>query len=282
MNSNLATLRICEAPGEQDELSTHDTFAAALLDAADEYRPSSINEPRTLGRSVPLRKEAMSPAAQKKEQKLAEAKRKEEEKAAAELRRLEEKSAAEQRKLEEKTAAVQRKLDAQAEALQRKEDERAAAIQKKEDEKAAILQKKEDERAAAEQRKEEARVAAEQRRQDAIEGARQAEEQRLAARRRVREQHGAGVQRGAGLLVRAFSWLKSNRAFGAEKQMRVTETVALGEKRFVAVLQVEGRKFLIGGGATGVSLLTSLEQGQDAPSAMPSLSSISVAMERLQ
>lgn len=49
-----------------------------------------------------------------------------------------------------------------------------------------------------------------------------------------------------------------------EKQLRVSETVALGEKRFVAVLQCEGRKFLIGGGSAGVSLLTSLDSALDS------------------
>jgi flagellar biogenesis protein FliO len=40
--------------------------------------------------------------------------------------------------------------------------------------------------------------------------------------------------------------------------LRVHETVSLGEKRFVALLSVEGREFLIGGGPTGVSLLAQL------------------------
>jgi len=35
-------------------------------------------------------------------------------------------------------------------------------------------------------------------------------------------------------------------------------TVSLGEKRFVAVIQVDGVQFLIGGGATGVALLAQL------------------------
>ena len=68
----------------------------------------------------------------------------------------------------------------------------------------------------------------------------------------------------SGMLGRAWQWLTRNRAFGAEKQLRVVETLSLGEKRFVALLQVEGRKFLIGGGASGVSLLTPLDAASDA------------------
>jgi flagellar biogenesis protein FliO len=44
----------------------------------------------------------------------------------------------------------------------------------------------------------------------------------------------------------------------ATKRLRVAETVSLGEKRFVALVSVEGREFLIGGGASGVSLLATL------------------------
>ena len=43
------------------------------------------------------------------------------------------------------------------------------------------------------------------------------------------------------------------------RRLQVQETVQLGEKRFVAILRVDGEQFLIGGGATGVSLLTQLK-----------------------
>lgn len=59
-----------------------------------------------------------------------------------------------------------------------------------------------------------------------------------------------------GVMSRIWGSLTGSRR--PEKQLRVQETVTLGEKRFVAVLQVEGRKFLIGGGSAGVSLLTAL------------------------
>jgi Flagellar biosynthesis protein, FliO len=56
------------------------------------------------------------------------------------------------------------------------------------------------------------------------------------------------------------------------KKLRVSESVSLGEKRFVAILQVENRKYLIGGGAANVALLTQLE---DAAAGTPQRSILS-------
>jgi len=61
-----------------------------------------------------------------------------------------------------------------------------------------------------------------------------------------------------GSLARAWSWLQGKYAQTATKRLRVSETVSLGEKRFVALVCVEGREFLIGGGSSGVSMLTPL------------------------
>jgi hypothetical protein len=71
----------------------------------------------------------------------------------------------------------------------------------------------------------------------------------------------------SGGLARAFSWLQSKYAASATKRLRVAETVSLGDKRFVALVCVEGREFLIGGSSSGVSLLAQLgksAQGADA------------------
>ncbi len=63
----------------------------------------------------------------------------------------------------------------------------------------------------------------------------------------------------AGLVSRGVEWARqTRRAHVGAKRMRVVETVALGEKRFAAVLQVDGMQFLIGGGAGNVALLTAL------------------------
>lgn len=71
-----------------------------------------------------------------------------------------------------------------------------------------------------------------------------------------------------GMLLRAWSWLQKNNKFAAVKQLRVSETVSLGEKRFVALVDIDGQKFLIGGGASGVSLLTSLGANDSSAEAM--------------
>ncbi|HUZ94105.1 MAG TPA: flagellar biosynthetic protein FliO [Edaphobacter sp.] len=83
------------------------------------------------------------------------------------------------------------------------------------------------------------------------------------ARKRTRPQRSS-------LLARAWRWLQKQQAFSAKKQLRVCETVSLGEKRFVALVQIESQRFLIGGGASGVSLLAELnnESEQDDSSVL--------------
>ena len=71
-----------------------------------------------------------------------------------------------------------------------------------------------------------------------------------------------------GLLTRAWSWLQKNHALSVTKQLRVSDTVSLGEKRFVAVVHIEGQRFLIGGRASSVSLLAQLDTGE-MPVAIP-------------
>jgi hypothetical protein len=74
-----------------------------------------------------------------------------------------------------------------------------------------------------------------------------------------------------GLLTRGWAWLKKNNKFAVAKQLRVAETVSLGEKRFVSVIQVDGQKFLIGGGSSGVTLLTQLGAADAAGTALQTI-----------
>ncbi len=64
---------------------------------------------------------------------------------------------------------------------------------------------------------------------------------------------------GSRVLARLWSWLHAKYSLSSTKRLRVMEMVPLGEKRFLAVVSVEGREFLIGGGASGVSVVTQLE-----------------------
>ncbi len=60
------------------------------------------------------------------------------------------------------------------------------------------------------------------------------------------------------VVKRAWSFVREKYTVSTAKRMRVSETISLGEKRFVAIVTVEGREFLIGGGAAGMSLLAQL------------------------
>ena len=62
-----------------------------------------------------------------------------------------------------------------------------------------------------------------------------------------------------GKIVRGITWvLKNVKVQPARKTLRVCETVSLGERRFVAVVQVDEERYLIGGGTGSVSLLSRL------------------------
>jgi flagellar biogenesis protein FliO len=68
-------------------------------------------------------------------------------------------------------------------------------------------------------------------------------------------------QNSEGLLSRAWSWIRTRQAARTSaRRLQVATTVSLGEKRFLAVIHVDGAEFLIGGGATNVALLAQLNQ----------------------
>jgi len=58
---------------------------------------------------------------------------------------------------------------------------------------------------------------------------------------------------------RICCWIKEHQtAATGTKRLRVSETVSLGEKRFVSVVEVDGQQFLVGGGPSSVSMLAQL------------------------
>ena len=75
-----------------------------------------------------------------------------------------------------------------------------------------------------------------------------------------RPKQSGGSEAQGSFLRRALSWLNGD--CSTPKRLRVLETVTLGDKRLVAVIQADGRRFLVGGGPSGVSLLTALDQAQ--------------------
>ena len=67
------------------------------------------------------------------------------------------------------------------------------------------------------------------------------------------------LQSAIGLLSRAWRWIRARRiSRPSTRRLQVDASVSLGEKRFVAVIQVDGLQFLIGGAATNVVLLAKL------------------------
>jgi hypothetical protein len=70
------------------------------------------------------------------------------------------------------------------------------------------------------------------------------------------------VTNATGLLSSAWQWIQAHQANRSNtKRLQVATTVSLGEKRFVAVIEIDGQQFLVGGGATNVALLAQLDSG---------------------
>lgn len=61
----------------------------------------------------------------------------------------------------------------------------------------------------------------------------------------------------------AWNWtLKQLKSHRVAKRLRVCETVSLGEKRFLAVIEIDGEQFLVGGASSSISTLARLERPQ--------------------
>lgn len=68
------------------------------------------------------------------------------------------------------------------------------------------------------------------------------------------------LQNASGLISRAWRWLRERQSARSNpRRLQVAGSVSLGEKRFVAVIHVDGLQFLIGGGAANVALLAQLK-----------------------
>jgi flagellar biogenesis protein FliO len=62
------------------------------------------------------------------------------------------------------------------------------------------------------------------------------------------------------ILTRTWTWTQQKlKSHQIRKRLRVCESVSLGEKRFIAVIQVDGEQFLVGGSSSSVSTLAHLE-----------------------
>ena len=62
------------------------------------------------------------------------------------------------------------------------------------------------------------------------------------------------------ILMRTWAWTRQKlKSHQVRKRLRVCESVSLGDKRFIAVVQVDGEQFLVGGSSSSVSTLAHLE-----------------------
>ncbi|PYX84877.1 MAG: hypothetical protein DMG68_19395 [Acidobacteria bacterium] len=57
-------------------------------------------------------------------------------------------------------------------------------------------------------------------------------------------------------------WAEWNERRARTRRLHVAESVSLGEKRFVAVVQFESQRFLIGGTGTSLRLLAELKSDE--------------------
>jgi|SRR5271169_3297368 len=63
-----------------------------------------------------------------------------------------------------------------------------------------------------------------------------------------------------------FHWMqKTRRAQLDSKRLRVCESVSLGDKRAIFLVQVDGRRFLLGGAPTSISMLAQLDASPSFP-----------------
>jgi flagellar biogenesis protein FliO len=82
------------------------------------------------------------------------------------------------------------------------------------------------------------------------------------------------LSRGANCLLNVLrkAWARVGlvRVRQNRRRLRVCETVPLGEKRFVAVIQVDDKQFLVGGASNSVSLLAQLDKPAEFSSVLHS------------
>lgn len=75
---------------------------------------------------------------------------------------------------------------------------------------------------------------------------------------RRRERRWAVTKSLLNVFHKSIAWLRAQKLARSQRKLQLCDTVSLGEKRFAAVLEYEGHRFLIGGAAQSVQLLTTL------------------------
>lgn len=69
------------------------------------------------------------------------------------------------------------------------------------------------------------------------------------------------------LWANAWNWVQRHwKSTHSKRRLKVRETISLGEKRLVALIEVDGEQFLVGGGPSSLSVLAHLEHQEGFPS----------------
>jgi hypothetical protein len=76
------------------------------------------------------------------------------------------------------------------------------------------------------------------------------------------------------LLGKLWTWVRKIQIRQSNKRLRVCETVPLGERRFIAVIQVDNKQFLVGGSSNSVSLLAQLDKPENFSSAQNKIAEV--------
>jgi flagellar biogenesis protein FliO len=85
------------------------------------------------------------------------------------------------------------------------------------------------------------------------------------------------IEQGLAGLTRAWRWVQArSKTTRRSRKLRVCESAQLGEKRFVALIQADGQRFLIGGTSTSISLLATLPSRKNFRSLLPKEASFEV------
>lgn len=66
-------------------------------------------------------------------------------------------------------------------------------------------------------------------------------------------------------LNRVGQWVRHTVSARKSRRLRVCETLSLGERRFVAVIEFDRQEFLVGGSGNSLSLLARLQEGRIIP-----------------
>src|SRR5690348_14592575 len=67
------------------------------------------------------------------------------------------------------------------------------------------------------------------------------------------------LRRVRSLMEAGCRWVvRQQQSRSCARRLRLEETISLGQKRFLALVQVDGQRLLVGGGATEVTLLANL------------------------